>query len=254
MTGKEEILDISWRTESVRFTGFLAGFPPLETSSWWTMLVGSPAETTVSRAGIGLHQQEGPFGPGRLVLVQLPGRVDWHLSVSLRAPEMEPVLSLGSFQESVNLFRPVLKKWLEVSPPLSRAAVGSVLIQPVSDRIEGYRRIAYFLKDSVKLDPENSSEFSYSINRPRVARRTEGGLVLNRLSKWSVSATQSIQMTVGLGNTQTRTLNAQHACRLELDLSTPADLEGALPSAQMPVIFDELIELGDEISRRGDIP
>jgi hypothetical protein len=254
MTGKEQTPDISWLTESVRFTGFLAGSTPSQASDWWVSLVGSPAESTVSRTDIRLQQQEGPLGPGRLVLVLLPGRVDWHLSVSPKATESESVPSLGSFEEAVNLFRPVLRKWFEICPPLSRVAVGSVLIQPVPDRVEGYRRLAHFLKDSVRLDPENSSEFSYSINRPRISKKTEGGLVLNRLSKWTVSASQSVQITVGLGNTQTRTLNTRHACRLEVDLSTPAGLEGNLPSAQIPLIFDELIEFADEISLRGDLP
>jgi hypothetical protein len=46
---------------------------------------------------------------------------------------------------------------------------------------------------------------------------------------------------------------AQIAVRLDLDINTTADFSSELPSEQLPKIFRELIELGREIAREGDV-
>jgi hypothetical protein len=44
------------------------------------------------------------------------------------------------------------------------------------------------------------------------------------------------------------------ATRLELDISTDAEKLDPVPGKQLPVLFDELVGLGLEISVEGDVP
>jgi hypothetical protein len=44
------------------------------------------------------------------------------------------------------------------------------------------------------------------------------------------------------------------ACRLELDISTMPEWEGELPHDGLPEVFRELVDLGQEIAEKGDIP
>jgi len=248
------INDAGWLAESLRWTSFFAGLPPIEAASEWEKLLGAKPEASVSRTGIGLQQLEGPFGPGRLSLIQLPGRIDWQLNPVRDGDSPEPALpNLGPFDAAIASLRPLLLQWFEVCPPPSRIALGTVLIQPVSDVPAGYRLLSGYLRSSVRVDPEGSRELSYAINRPRPSR-TSKGLSMNRLCKWSVAAMQTIQVTAGIGKTQTDIVRLEHVCRLELDLSTPAILEGDIAKSQLTPIFDELSSLGREIAHEGDIP
>jgi len=44
------------------------------------------------------------------------------------------------------------------------------------------------------------------------------------------------------------------ACNVELDISTDKEFQSELPREQLSIIFQELVELGKEIARDGDIP
>jgi hypothetical protein len=61
-------------------------------------------------------------------------------------------------------------------------------------------------------------------------------------------------MSAGTGAPQATIVETKYACRLELDLNTPADLKGVLPREHLPAIFEELASLGEEIAEKGDVP
>jgi hypothetical protein len=44
------------------------------------------------------------------------------------------------------------------------------------------------------------------------------------------------------------------SCRVEVDINTSQDFQGELPQVLLPKILEELINLGQEIIREGDIP
>jgi hypothetical protein len=247
----------AWFAQSLRFTCFTAEPVGGEAMQWWASLVGSEPEATVSRTNVSLRQQEGPFGSGRLGLILLPDRIDWHFSAANRpdlddAEKIGGFATLGPFRDALELVRPLIFRWLEIEHAFLRVAFGAVLLQPVADRPSGYRRISKYLP-AVRLDPEGSSEFSYSINRPRTT--TVGGVeLINRLSKWSVMASQAVQISIGLSSTHTTPNEMYHACRLELDINTPPNQTIALPGKELKAIFEKLFELGDDIAREGDQP
>lgn len=241
----------SWVAESLRFTCFLAVPLADEAYLWWEKLVGEKPEASVTRADVGLRQQEGAFGLGRLKLVILPGRIDWYLNAAAseqRAEEIVP--TLGPFLSAVDSLRPLLHKWLPDAPAMTRIALGAVLIRPVPDLAAGYRVLSDYLH-AVKVDPGGSSELSYTINRARQSTSISS-LRINRLCKWSVLSMQTV--TLDVGSTQAISDKPRYACRLELDMNTAGNVKDALPRSQLALVFEELVTLGEEIARKGDIP
>ena len=95
--------------------------------------------------------------------------------------------------EKSDEFVTLMSRWLEfdTGPSLRRLAFGAVLLHPAENRVEGYRKIQPYLQH-VTMQPEESSDFLYQINRPREAEVAISGLQINRVSKWSVGRMQLI--------------------------------------------------------------
>ena len=208
-------------------------------------------------AAAGQLQQIGEFDGLPLQLLAQPGRLDWtiNLEAALRgAPEVSPLESGGAFDSILPSLNKLTTKWLEVCPPTNRLAVGIVLIQVVADRRSGYVQLSEYLP-SVKIDPDNSTDFHYQINRPRTSKVVPG-LKINRLTKWGVrrSGMLMIAMTPGGTNVAQGGLeNEQFSMRLELDMSTAEDQKDELQRDDLTSIANELIDFSAEIAVEGDV-
>jgi hypothetical protein len=101
------------------------------------------------------------------------------------------------------------------------------------------------------IDPIGSSDLFYQINRPRDSRGKIPDLIINRLSKWSILALQ-IAAIDSRGSMVKG--NKRLSCRLELDISTSGEYCGTIDRKAIAPVFKELVELGKEISEKGDIP
>ena len=103
---------------------------------------------------------------------------------------------------------------------------------------------------------DNSSDFNYSINRPRPSKSGMENLTINRLSRWSVARVTGIQLQGELLRTLrvTETAGDWSACRVELDVNTQGEREDSLPSEHVPQLFNELIVITEEITEKGDTP
>lgn len=245
-----------WFAESVRFTTFPAELAPVATEvNWWEEVTGAPPETKVIRPRLQGFREEGPFERGVLKLVVGQNRIDWILSMPPKEEEESEIFQmLGPAREATDLFTRLMAKWFRLTsiPPLKRLAFGAVLLQPVQERIDGYRRLQSFLP-SVRID-ETSSDFLYQINRRRPSTTGMPNLEMNRLTKWSVSvqiftaiAIQGTSVTQVPGETR-------HFLRLELDINTAPEFQGPFPPERLADAFQELRQLGEEIAAHGDIP
>lgn len=148
------------------------------------------------------------------------------------------------------MFVELMTEWLASPecPPLVRLALGVVLVIPASSREAGYQLLDDFLT-AVQLEPENTSDFSYQINRPR-SSVTLNGLKINRLTKWSVAAFQSF-LTAPTGLVMGA---AEHSVRLEMDINTaPSGLE-EIPKTKVFDLLHELVSLAEEIATDGEKP
>jgi hypothetical protein len=244
---------LNWQVENLRLTAFPSPSTPFDLqANWWTDLTGEQPENTEHRARQGILKQEGWYQDNLLVLLNQPDRVNWLFA----APEVdeETILPIiGPFDDLLNIFQPLMLRWFELDtcPPLSRLAFGAVLLFPVDTRQLGYQQLDRLLP-YVDLSAEGISDFAYQINRPRDANTQIENLRINRLSKWRVFRLRQHFLT---GHNIERVLPAQEvfACRLELDINTHQDFSGELPPEQLSEVFDELVNLGREIARDGDV-
>lgn len=251
----------AWQVESIRLTAFPS--EPVEPlgQRWWKAILGAEPEARSEKPPQQETREEGQFASGKLSLTVQPFRIDWLMEVQAEPGEPpEPLATLGALPEVVRPFCELMQRWLQpdTCPAITRLAFGGVLLQPVADRVSGYRVLSGYLK-ALTIDPEGSSDLSYAINRRREKEVAEGAGYVNRVSRWSV--TVGVQQLAQLGMVEGRASNVRmiqqeprFACRLQLDINTPADFQGQLPSDKMAGILQELIGLGVEIAEKGDIP
>jgi hypothetical protein len=232
----------SWLVELTRVTAFPSPGAQIDGPKWWLSIVGEHPESQLILPKKGTSREEGPFGTGRLILETQPTRIDWVLA---KAPDED---SLGEPSAVFKQFTELVTRWFELCGPLQRLAFGSMLSLPVNSRPEGYDKLRSFLK-GVELDPENSSDFLYQINRPRMFDAGGFQIKINRLSKWSVRLWQLREISP----VSDRLITSAHACSLELDLNTDGEFTEELPRESLKSILDLLIEFGLEISQRGDV-
>lgn len=249
----------NWRVETLRLTVFSTAMPEVSTIRWWEIVTGQPSETKTLQARAGTLQEIGPLKEGlcNLSLECQPQRIDWLFSPILKEKkELTEFPTFANFPDGITLFKEILFPWLGQCPATSRLAFGAVLSQLVGNRTTGYELLGGYLP-SVKLDPENSSDFSYQINRPRPSTSGIAGLQVNRLSRWSVARLSGMLVHLSVG----QQISAQvfessqglDACRLELDINTTPQFEGTLPPEKLTVLVQELVDLGVEIATKGDI-
>jgi hypothetical protein len=246
----------AWQAESLRLTLFPARTAQTAEQTWWNDLFGEPPEVRNSRLKIGEQREEGPFEEGKLILAVQPGRVDWRFTVAEKGVNVGEVRKIGPFLGSLDKFSKLMLDWFELGtcPATRRLAFGAVLVIPAKDRQEGYRQISAYLP--YDLDPEGSSDFLYQINRPRDSKTGIAGLRIHRLSKWSVATIYWMESELFFGLASALHFQGPQvfACRLELDINTVPDLKNELVQEQLPEVFRELLELGKEIAREGDVP
>jgi hypothetical protein len=250
----------NWQAESLRLTVFLATNVQLKDEGWWTKVTGADPENKTAKPNRGELVEAGIYQGNALTLSVQPGRVDWILSPNVSLEDnLSEIRSVGSFEGAGATFSAIMSNWLKDCPSTVRLAYGGVLLEPVESRERGYLRIAEYVP-AVKVDPLGSEDFLYQINRPREST-TVKGMRLNRLSKWSVASFLPVRFSIGIPQSQpAQPLVYSHggtpamACRAEFDLSTATGIQYELPHDMLPSIFNELVALGSEIARHGDIP
>jgi hypothetical protein len=240
-----------WKAEHLRLTCFTPG-TPLTDSNWWEEICGHPPDSSTVRMK-GAHKLEvGKFGMGILSFEVQPGRMDLVLRPLL--DEQQPILGipiLGPYSIALAEFEVLASKWLafENLPLVQRLAFGTPLFMQVETLKEGYRTLARYLP-ALQIDPDNSSDLSYQINRPRKSTTNISSLLINRLSKWSIARFRVYAP-------QTEEVRAlvveQYACRLELDINTVPDSAATIPKQDLSRLLSELTGLASEIIQEGDV-
>lgn len=247
-----------WKLESLRLTGFFKNPIAIDATSWWAAFASKEPEEQKIQNGIQTVEM-GSWAQGVLQVSRNTLRFDVSYSANQNSHDLtsSEMPNLGFFPESGTEFFETSKKYLTADLLLSRLALGCVLIRPVSDKKEAYSLLQGLLKGSVILDPDNSQDFFYQINRPRISK-TDPKLEVNRVSKWNSLRFVTKQITVVdkqvIDATPAgRDSDYKYFIRLELDIS----------STQTPVVlnadkkvkyFEEFLDLTKEISVKGDIP
>lgn len=244
-----------WQAESLRLSAFLVDAIDPSQTRFWESLVGNMPDELRSRPQQQLVTEEGPFLNGRLRIEARSNRFDWRLAIDLKNPSHElPVL--GSYDVLENRFRDLMLKWLADCPPIHRVAYGGVLLLPAESQQDAHRKLAKLLP-TVKIDPENTRDLIYRINRRRNSCCTIEGLKINRLSTWSVVQIIETLVDISAGGQHSPKVaqlpNSKNICRLELDINTSPEFVQGLDKRLLSEIFNELVNAGNEIAIEGDI-
>ena len=246
-----------WTAEQFRCTAFILPGTTLPPAHWWAKLADADPEEVTSNPRLGISQAIGRFGPGALVVSTQPGRIDWFLvpgrvetaSIQGQAPPEPGVPSLGGAVETFNTFLDVSRKFLafEDIPDVNRLALGGVFSHPEENRRTAYLRLPDYVPVAVNPD---STDFLYQINLPTQSRLDITGLLINRLSKWSVSMYRLIALNLQ-GEVSPQGFGATIALRSEIDISTPQEFQGILPKGRLIDIVNELDESGRYLITNG---
>ena len=257
---KKGIMELSqpkeWQLRSIRFTGFTKPSIDAEEVAWWETIVGEKPDSRTSHPKSGEFREEGEFETGVLTLNIQPLRIDWHLRSKQKERPDGDFETLGEFQKILESFLKLMRKWFSIDhPDLIRIAFGETLLLPVENRQTGYKRISDILPN-IKIDPENSSDFLYQINRPRQSTLGIPELKINRLCKWAVFVSRYALINFDPKTYPTEKVISPeiYSCRLEQDINTNADFNGIIPKDKHLEVFEELVENGKQIVNEGDIP
>jgi hypothetical protein len=239
-----------WNAEMLRFSLFLAPGENPDTGNWWRNVTNSEPESSETKPRLGLRVDTGIFRGGLLVMQFQGNRVDW---IYVDRPDARGELELRDLAESLTVFTGAMDGWLPRCPSVVRLAFGATLLCECQSRDETYRFLSDYL--TFDLDSENSSDFSYQINRSRVSR-TLPGLWINRLTKWSAmrNVLGGLTLREDPSVISLSPIAMRHAARLEIDINTSVERTDALPDDVLGPIYAELVRLGIEIVQEGDVP
>lgn len=247
---------MNWEVEQLRFTIFPTQPIVEKKSFWWEELFEILPEKVTILPKNQVYQEEGVIENYKIILIT--GTSNVHLTLNhpnLTIGFPNKFLTIGKFAKVASEFENMILKWMDLEsfPLINRIAFGSVLLNPVKNKKEGYKKLSDFIP-ALDIDVDNSSDLFYQINRLRKSETKEKDLIINRLSKWSV-------MKLLLGNTPVLQSSndivkiiSNYSCRLELDINTVPNRQKAISRRLLPKILEELLKLGKEISIEGDIP
>ncbi|MFH1563087.1 MAG: hypothetical protein ABIF11_06705 [Nitrospirota bacterium] len=233
-----------WFAQNLRLTVFPAPTCKIESLPKWEETLGELPEQSNTQPKAKILEETGKFGKGALSLKFVPGRIDWHyMPIFLTDKIAENLPNIGQFVEAIELFKPVMVKWLESCGPLTRLAFGTQINLPTENHKDAYLLLNEYLH-YVELDP-NSSDFSYSINRIRPYKRGIPDLKINRLSRWG--AMEVVLKSESLESDPVLFVS------VDLDINTVPIKDLVISKEYFNILFNELIEMAIEIAEKGDI-
>lgn len=234
-----------WLIGNLRLTVFLDPDIDLDKIPKWKETIGEIPEKSVKHPKAGVLQESGKYEKGIMTLAVAPGRIDWLLNPAIETDTLlDSFPNIGELSITIEQFKLFGLSWLRSIHHLTRMAFGANLILPSESRETTYEILGHYLH-GVKIDP-GSSDFSYSINRPRPTKLALPGVNINRLSKW-----RAITWLLSANDVTKQT---NFACNLELDINTAPSPQLKIGKDDIGPLFEELLDLGVEIAREGDVP
>ena len=244
-----------WQAENLRLSAFVVNIIDPTKRHFWEPLIGTPPNEIRHRPQQQLILEEGPFLNGRLCVEVANNRVDWRLLPDLNNPPLD-LPTIGSYDVLESGFRELMQRWLADCPPVHRLAYGGVLLLPAESLPDALRRLDELLP-TVRVEPEVAQDFMYRINKRRDSRSGIEGLKINRLSTWA--AVQVIETRIHVSEGDQGPLNVTHLpnsrglCRLEIDINTIPEFNQRFDKNMALDIFNELVDIGNEIATEGDV-
>jgi hypothetical protein len=229
-----------WLTLGVRLSVFPVT-PQEAPADLWEQVVGVAPETDQNQPRQHLRVQTGPWRGGVMQLTVSSDRFVW-LAGPSATPEGFPDVENWSVESVLPEFIGVITQpWLNsVDFGIKRVGFGLHSLLSAQDMVSAYRLLEE-LVPSVKIEPEETTEFFYQINRPKLSRVLN--VRLNRLMKWSVLFFRRTELQFTPERAQTVPVFERRYASLDNDVNTPAENLEPLDNGQLGAIYDELVEL-----------
>lgn len=244
-----------WQAENLRLSAFVVNAIDPTKKHFWEPLIGTPSNEIRHRPQQQLIMEEGPFLNGRLRVEAVNNRVDWRLLPDLTNPPHD-LPTMGPYDVLERGFRELMQRWLADCPSVHRLAYGGVLLLPAESLPDALRRLDELLP-TVRVEPEVTQDFIYRINKRRDSRSGIEGLKINRLSTWAAVQVIETQIHVSEGDQGTLNVtqlpNPRGLCRLEIDINTIPEFNQEFDKNMILDIFNELVDIGNEIATEGDV-
>ena len=245
---------VDWQVESLRISVFPDEMETISPSKLWELHI-SDTEPEIHIQPGKTNQRNAKHENGDMYLVKTANQVDWRYVLTLDDSSDERDLpAWGDFEHELDGFIGFSTDFLQNPDvlPLNRLAFGAVLMKPTLDAPKTHRHLKGFLP---KLDLEDSADFGYTISRRR-SSNVVTALQINRLNRWHVATINRNTSTLDpAADAKEHRLEQFFAARLELDINTvPLEKDERLNSALLPDLFEELVDMGMEISTKGDMP
>jgi hypothetical protein len=217
--------------------------------SWWQDLTGAEPEEAIRKRNE--RTDRGKFQGRSLILATDILRINWTVAPHIEPEDfLENILpTLGPMEESCDWFANLMQGWLRENPPaLKRLAFVAKFIRRVEDNVSAYRLLKQIL--NLDLDDE-SADLIYRINRKRLSQTGIADLTINRVVTWS--AIRALAQAQVLGTEGSQQISPAFACSIDVDINTSHEFNGEIPQIRLPELFRELVELGIEVVKRGDV-
>jgi hypothetical protein len=241
---------LEWNVETFRVSLFSSEAVKLGPDDWKALTAKDTPEA--EQKVIGRHTMAGPFLGGQFSLSASGTRLDCILAAPPPPDPIPPTYfpAVGRWPDICNEFVQVTGAWIAgTSAPIVRVALGAVLLAPQASVDEAYTALLGMVK-SVSGDPRKMRDLLFRVNWP-VSSASANGLIINRLTTWSVVGVQ-FKLLVEPGTMIDET-PLSHFVRLEIDHNThprsnPFDKNSVVP------IYRELADLALENAERGELP
>jgi len=245
----------NWFVQQFRFSFFT---PPDESFDSDQLAQSFGAEfspevsTTNTREGTEIIS--GPFADDlslKLVRHKLVNKTDLIFGPRQVQPEPGHPIGIGYLEETLEPFRLAILELLRSShlPNIIRIAYGVTLLQSGADE-EATKKILGQYVSTIDLSDAATGDLIYRMNRPR-GSKVIPDLLLNRISDWKLLQQLLVQFTGGQQPISPPE-NILNLCQVQLDINTDQHLRDPLDSSKLPELFNELIDLGNELAEHGD--
>ncbi|MQY73289.1 MAG: hypothetical protein GH142_06450 [Dehalococcoidia bacterium] len=245
----------NWFVQQFRFSFFT---PPNESfdSDQLAQSFGAEfsPEVRTSNTREGTEIISGPFADDlslKLIRHKPANRTDLIFGPRQVPPEPGHPIGIGYLEETLEPFRLAILEFLRSShlPNIIRIAYGVTLVQSGADE-EATKNILGQYVSAIDLNDAAAGDLIYRMNRPRDSTIIPD-LLLNRISDWRLPQELLFQFT-GTQQTISSSENILNLCQVQLDINTDLHRRDSFDSSKLPELFNELIDLGNELAEHGD--
>jgi len=242
---------LDWLVKQARLTIFIQNFDLIALEKWWSAIIGEQPANITSQPMNRTYKVFGNLDNNIFAINQAGNKIDLILQNSqIRANGPEP---MGSYDEAMISLGRIVKQWVKVKglPSITRLALGCNLLIEIPSVEEGYDRLRDHLPN-LHLDAEESKDFVYQVNRPTPSKTPIDKLIINRLSKWSLSELQLVAFAAAPDGVNIGSKEYQYVCQLDLDINTSITFNRVIPKSRIQDLFNEFSQMGREIEEKGD--